>query len=76
MLAIITGQGLPSPFRSSEISAIGHETDFKDDLIQEEDMTDHSAKETSKLIIMQFTVQHLALEVSFAIICKLKNKSV
>lgn len=65
MLAIITGQGLPSPFRSSEVSVVGRESDLKDDMMQEGDLTDHIAKETSKLIIMQFTVQHLALEVNF-----------
>lgn len=63
MLAIITGQGMPSPFRTTEASVLSPETEMKNEIMQDLDVTDDPLKETSKLIIMQFTIQHLALEV-------------
>ncbi|KAK6626649.1 hypothetical protein RUM44_009125 [Polyplax serrata] len=63
MLAMITDQGLPSPFRSSEPPIVDNENERKSETPQDENILDDHSNEMSKLIIMQFTVQHLALEV-------------
>lgn len=63
MLSMITDQGLPSPFRSPETPIIDSETEPPTETFLDESLWDDPMSEMSKLIIMQFTVQQLALEV-------------
>lgn len=63
MLTMITDQGLPSPFRSSEPFIVDNDNEKKSKTPQDDNFLEDHTNEMSKLIIMQFTVQHLALEV-------------
>lgn len=62
ILSMMTDQGLPSPLRSSE-PFVDNESEGKNETCQDENIFEDRMNEISKLIIMQFTVQHLALEV-------------
>lgn len=63
MLSMITDQANSSPYRSPDAAAAEFETDFKVQEPADQDVVDEPSKEMSKLILMQFIVQQLALEV-------------